>query len=191
MNAVYCQIFGIIKSKRAEFKFYDMCATSGELCSKASTLFEAIDGTLTKDGLDWDIVNVGLDNTNANIGNKNSIKSRIHEKKASYFIADCNCYLLHLAADRGDSAYSAVSGVDFQDHQVDLYYFFHSSTRRKGILTEYIEFVGLESQNIVQYVRPCWLSLEYCCNKELKKFLALKSIFLSRAEKEVIDKGAS
>ena len=51
-----------------------MCATSGEHCLKASTLFEAIDGTLTKDGLDWDnIVRFGLDNTNANIGNKNSI----------------------------------------------------------------------------------------------------------------------
>ena len=61
---------------RVEFQFYDIYATSGEHCSKASTLFEAIDGTLTKDGLDWDnIVCVGLDNTNANIGNKNSIKS--------------------------------------------------------------------------------------------------------------------
>ena len=154
MNAVYCQIFDIIKSKRVEFQFYDMCAASGQLCWKARTLFEAIDGTLTKDGLDWDIVGVGLDNTNANIGKKNSIKSRIHEKKASCFIADCNCHLSHLAADRGDSAYSAVAGVDCQDHQVDLYYFFYGSTRPKDILTEYVEFVGLESENIVQYVQP-------------------------------------
>ena len=29
MNAVYCQIFDIIKSKRVEFQFYDMCAASG------------------------------------------------------------------------------------------------------------------------------------------------------------------
>ena len=35
------------------------------------------------------------------------------------------------------------------------------------------------------------ISSEYCCNKELKKFPALKSMFPSRAEKEVIDKGAS
>ena len=62
-DAVYCQIFDIIKSKRVESQFYDMCAASGELCWKASTLFEATDGTLTKDGLDWDIVSVGLDNT--------------------------------------------------------------------------------------------------------------------------------
>ena len=96
-----------------------MCATFREHCLKASTLFEAIDGTLTKDGLDWDnIVSVGLDNTNANIGNKNSIKSRIFEKNASCFIAGCNCHLSHLAAGRGGSAYSAVSGFDCQDFKL-------------------------------------------------------------------------
>ena len=30
----------------------------------------------------------------------------------------CNCHLSHLAAGRGGSAYSAVSGFDCQDHQV-------------------------------------------------------------------------
>ena len=64
------------------------------------------------------IVSVGLDNTNANIGNKNSIKSRILEKNASCFIAGCNCHLSHLAAGRGGSAYSAVSGFDCQDFKL-------------------------------------------------------------------------
>ena len=110
-----------------------MCATTGEHCSKASTLFEAIDGTLTKDGLDWDnIVSVGLDNTNANIGNKNSIKSRILDKNASCFIAGCNCHLSNLTAGRRGSAYSVVSGFDCQDHQAHLYYSFCSSMRHKG-----------------------------------------------------------
>ena len=105
VNAVCCQIFDVDTSKRVEFKFYNTCATSGEHCLKANQLFEAIDGTLTKDGLDWDnIVGVGLDNTNANIGNKNSIKSRILEN-ACCFVADCNCHLSYLAAERSGSAY--------------------------------------------------------------------------------------
>ena len=91
-----------------------MCATSVENCSKASTLFEAINGTLTKYGLDWD--NIYFYNTNENIGNKNFIKSKIFEKNASCFIVGCNCHLLHLVAGRGGSAYSAVSGFDCQDH---------------------------------------------------------------------------
>ena len=91
-----------------------MCATTGEYCSKASTLFEAINGTLTKDGLDWD--NIYFYNANENIGNKNFIKSKILEKNASCFIAGCNCHLSHLVAGRGGSAYSALSGFDCQDH---------------------------------------------------------------------------
>ena len=122
MNAVCCQIFDVDTSKRAKFQLYGMCATSGENHSKGSTLFEAIDGTLAKDRLDWDnIVSVCIDNTNVNINNKNSIKSRILEKNASYIIVVCNCHILHLAAGRGGSAYSAVSGFDCQEYQVDLY----------------------------------------------------------------------
>ena len=187
MKALCCQIFDVDTSKWVECQFYNMRGTSGEHCSKASTLFQAINGwTLTKDGLDWDnIVSVGLGNTYANIGNKNSIKSITIEKNGSCFIAGCNCHLLHLSAGRGGSAYSAVSGSDCQDHQVDLYYFFHSSTRHKGILTEYPELVELEWENIVRYVQTRWLSSEYCCNKELKKRPALKSLFLNGAEKEV------
>ena len=117
MNAVCCQIFDVDTGKRVEFQFYDMFATSGEHCSKASTLFEAINRTLTKDGLDcYNIFSVGLDNTNANIGDKNSIKSRILEKNFSSFITGCYCHLSHLAAGRGGSAYSAVSSFDCQDH---------------------------------------------------------------------------
>ena len=37
MNAVCCQIFDFDTCARVEFQFYDMCATSGENCLKAST----------------------------------------------------------------------------------------------------------------------------------------------------------
>ena len=73
MNAFCALIFNVNNSKLVEFKFYDMCATSWEHFSKASTLFDAIDSSLTREGLDWgNVVSLGLDNTNSNIGNKNS-----------------------------------------------------------------------------------------------------------------------
>ena len=51
-----------------------MCATSGEDCGKAFALFNAIDAQIVKDGLDWEnLVSIGLDNTNSNMGNKNSV----------------------------------------------------------------------------------------------------------------------
>ena len=69
-------------------------------CTKASTLFDAIESSLTKESLDLDnvVYSVGLDNTNLNIGNKNSVKSRVLAKNPQCFIAGCNCHLAHLAA---------------------------------------------------------------------------------------------
>ena len=61
--------------------------------------------------------------------------------------------------------------------------FFKGSSRRKGILSEYLEFVELDWENFMQYVKTHWLSLQQCCDKEVKKYPALKSMFLSRVEK--------
>ena len=43
----------------------------------------------------------------------------------------------------------------------------------------------------MRYVKTRWLSLQQCCDKEIKKYPDLKSKFLSRVEKETIDKGNS
>ena len=138
-----------------------MCATSGEHCSKAVTLFNKIDETLSKDGIDWcNVISCGLDNTNSNISCKNSLKLRILEKISSCFRAACNCHLVHLAPGKGGEAYESISSFSCEDHQCDLYYFFKGSSRRKGILTEYLEFVELDWENFVRYVKTCWLSLQ-------------------------------
>ena len=138
MNVLCALIFDVNNSKRLESKFCHFCATSGEHCSKASTLFDAIESSLTKEELDWDnVVGVGVDNMNSNVGNKNLVKSTVLEKYSKCFIAGCNCHLAHLAAGKGGSAYPKVSGFDCEEHQVDLYYFFKGSSRRKGILTEF------------------------------------------------------
>ena len=81
-------------------------ATSGKHCSKAVTLLNKIDETHFKDGIDWcSLISSGLDNTNANIGSKNSLKSRILEKNSSFFEAGCNCHLVHLVADKRGQAF--------------------------------------------------------------------------------------
>ena len=189
MNALCALTFDVNNSKRVKFKFYYICVTSGQHCTKASPLFDAIDSSLTKEGLEWDnVVSIGLDNTNSNIWNKNSVKSRVLEKNRQCFIASYNCHSAHVAAGKRGSAYSNVSGFNCEEQQVDLYYFFKGCSRRKGILTEFLNFTGLEWEIFVRYVKIRWLSLEQCCNKGIKKFPALKSMFLSRVEKEIIDR---
>lgn len=162
-----------------------MCVTTGEDCGKAEVLFQAIDNNFIGDSIDWkNVIAVGLDNTNVNMGCNNSIKTRILDKNPDSFIAGCNCHLSHLAASKGADAFSSVTGFDIEDHEVDIYYYFSKSTKRKGILLEFLDFVDLEWGEIVRYVSTRWLSLEKCCDKEIRKYPALKSMFISRNESD-------
>ena len=97
-------------------------------------------------------MSVGLDNTNTNMGIRNSLKTRILSENAQTFIAGCNCHLAHLAAGKEGDAYAAITKFDCENHKVDLYYFFKRSTRRKGILKEYMDFVGCEWEGFTRFV---------------------------------------
>ena len=86
MNVLCAYIFHINNSKRVEFNSYGMCATSGGHCSKAITLFNKSDETLSKDSIDSDnVISFGLDNTNLNMGCHSSLKTRIIEKNSVAF----------------------------------------------------------------------------------------------------------
>ena len=125
MNAVAVNIFDVNRSKKVECKFYGMCVTTGEHSGKAENIFTAIDSTVTNDGVDWNsLVSIGLDNTNSNMGIRNSIKSTILQKNSDLFVAGCSFHLAHLAAGAGGQAYQGVTDFDMEDHQVDMYYFF-------------------------------------------------------------------
>ena len=190
LNSMCTLIFDVNRSNKVELKCYDMCSTTGEDASKASTLFESIEKAMGRDDIPWEnVVSIGLDNGSTNMGKRNSIKSRFLEKNAACFIAGCNCHLAHLAAATGGKAFKDKTGFNVEDHQVDIYYFFKGSTRRKGILIEYLEFTGIEWEIFTRYVSTRWLCLEKCCAKEFKKFRALKSMFLSRRDKDLIDRG--
>ena len=89
-----------------------------------------------------------------------------------------------MPAGKGGDAYAPITKFDCEDHQVDLNYSFKRRTRRKGILREYMDFVGCEWENFTRFVSTRWLSLETCCDKELKKFETLKSMFISKGERE-------
>ena len=94
------------------------------------------------------------------------MQTRILNENESCFIAGCSCHLAYLAAGAGGRAFQKVSNFDVEDHQVDLYYYFKEGTRRKGILIEYLQFVGLEWEEMSLFVKTRWLFLERCCDKE-------------------------
>ena len=147
-----------------------MCSTSGEDCSTAETLFTVINDAFKSDNLDWEnVISVGLNNTNTNMGSRNSLRTKILAKNPETFIAECICHLAHLAAGKGGEAYASVTKFDCENHQVYLSYFFKRSTRRKGVLQEYMDIVGCEWENFTRFVSTWWLFLQSCCDKELKK----------------------
>ena len=78
INPVRIYILDVKRSKQVEYKFFSMCSTSSKNCSRAETLFTAINNAVKNDNLDWDnVVPVGLDNTNTNMRTRNSLRTRI------------------------------------------------------------------------------------------------------------------
>ena len=56
---------------------------------------------------------------------------------------------------------------------------FSKSTKRKGVLVEYMEFCGQEYGKILKHSSTRWLSLERCVDRTIKNYAGLKSYFLS------------
>ena len=145
VNATCALIFDVRTSKEVQMKFYNMCPTTSENTSTAKSLFQSVDGAMKKDKLNSSkCVSFGADNCNTNMRCNNSMQTRILNENKSCFIAGCSCPLAHLTAKAGGRAFQKVSNFDAEDHQVDLYYYFKGSTYRKSILIEYLQFVGLE-----------------------------------------------
>ena len=53
---------------------------------------------------------------------------------------------------------------------------------------EYLELVDKEWENFARYLTTRWLSLEKCCDKELKKIAPLKSMFADRIRESSVAK---
>ena len=85
-----------------------------------------------------------MDNTNANIGDRNSLKTRARAKNEDIIIAGCPCHILHNASGKASEAFFAETNFDVTDHSVDLFHWFEKSSKRKSILKVYYEFCDIE-----------------------------------------------
>ena len=134
-------------------KFFDMNMLEGRDASTAECMFSSIDQQLTSNDLSWDKVSaLGLDNTNANIGDHNSIKFRALEKNLEIVISGCPCHILHNVSAKAAEAFGNVTGFSAEDHCVDLFYWFDKSSKRKSILKEYYEFCDQDYQEVIKYI---------------------------------------
>ena len=97
----------------------DMCMTRG---ASAADIFSKMDETLQQNAIPWEnCVSVGLDNTSVNLGRRNSIMTRVHEKNPALFFNGCLC---HFVASKAGDAYNQITGFDVEDFCVDIFYWF-------------------------------------------------------------------
>ena len=110
MNPITVRIYDS-SVPRIVTRFLDMCT-----CSRGTTgaLFTALDSKLAE-LLDSDIpwircTSLGVNNTSINIGNGNSLKSRITKRNDVIYFNDCPCHIIHNAAQRAGE----ISGFDLE-----------------------------------------------------------------------------
>ena len=112
-----------------------MNVIEGKEVSTAASMLKSVDNLFTKFNLKRDSVNaIGVDNTNSNIGQRNSIASRTREINKDIVIAGCPCHIMHNTDSKAAIAFTSVFGFDFDDHCVDLFFWFDKSTKRKDLL---------------------------------------------------------
>ena len=99
--------------------FFDMNLVEGRDASTAAEMFSSVDKLFIKRDISWDFITaLGVDNTNANIGEHSSLKSKALEKNYNTFLAECSCHILHNAACISRSRFATATGFDIEDHCV-------------------------------------------------------------------------
>ena len=82
-----------VNFNRVMTKFFDMDLIDGTDTSTAEAMFQSVGNQLSNHDINWDYcLAIGLDNTNVNIGDHNSIKSRAKEMNGKVVIAGCPCH---------------------------------------------------------------------------------------------------
>ena len=180
MNPATVRIFDINRSKTVTSHFYHMCVTSGRDASKARTRFDVFEEKIEADEIPWtQIVSLSVDNTNSMVCAHNSLASRLKAKNPETYVLGCPCHLAHIAASGAHDAFAKIMGISAEELLIDQYHWFEKSTKRKGILLEYMQFCNQEYGKILKHSSTRWLSLERCIQRTVEKYAGLKSYFLS------------
>ena len=159
-------------------RLLNMCCTTGQSSGTAGTIFSKIESVIDNLEVPWEnCVGISLDNTSANMGIRNSIKSRIIAKNEACNIIGCPCYIFHNTAHEGSTAFTSAARFEIEDFCVDMIYYFDKSSKRKCALKIYYEFCDQEYKQILRHINVRWLSLERAVERILKQYAGLQKLF--------------
>ena len=153
-----------VNLNRITTKFFDMNLLEGTDASTTASMFDSVNSLFEPYNIQRDhYIGIGLDSTNANIGERNSIKSRARQKNDNIIIAGCPCHILHNASSKASDTFNNITGLDISDHCVDLYCWSDKSSKRKCALKEYYEFCDLEYAHVIEFISTCWFLFGALC----------------------------
>ena len=182
MNPLAVKNFDV-NTGRVESRFLDMGATKGTDSATAASIFQKIDDVLSLHGISWSKwVGFGVDNTNVNLGSRNSIMTRVRQRSPSCYFMGCPCHLIHMhnIACKASEVFCDTSKFSLEDICVDTYYYFDKSTKRTSVLVEFAGFLNVEYRQVIKHVNIRWLRPETAVRRNLDMYP--KSYFLSSTE---------
>ena len=145
----------------------------------ADNLFQALKSSLEKHGLR--AVAFMSDTTNVMKGARSGVQKLIKNEIPTLYDVGCICHLADLTVKAGLKALP----VDIDQLFVDVFYYFHHSSKRKQQFVDlfcgssWCSLFSTEPEIILKHCPTRWLSLLKCVDQYLRQYDGLKSYFLS------------
>ena len=177
-EAVLLSIFFDDNLGRVVCRFYGL-----PVCNIATgqTLFELIEDAFTKDNIPWgNLLGFGSDGASVMLGSRNSVLSRLRSVQPHLWHIHCICHVAHLCAAHAAKKLPA----DIENFVIDLYYYFHRSSKRIEEYKEFQEFCEVEPLTILKHASTRWLSLHTSVCRIVQQWDALYSYFNSHEQLE-------
>lgn len=111
----------------------------------AEGLFEVLDRNFRDQGpLNYaNLVGLGSDGCNVMLGSRNSVLTRLKTKQPSLISFHCNCHVAALIACK-------VLPDHLEDLTVQIWYYFHKSSKQQRTLREFQAFVDGKLQKLLK-----------------------------------------
>ena len=155
----------------------------------ADNLFQALKSSLEKHGLSFEkAVAFMSDTTNVMKGARSGVQKLIKNEIPTLYDVGCICHLADLTVKAGLKALP----VDIDQLFVDVFYYFHHSSKRKQQFVDlfcgssWCSLFSTEPEIILKHCPTRWLSLLKCVDQYLRQYDGLKSYFLSCDEAETV-----
>ena len=175
MNPITVKLFDVNRS-RVVTRFLDMGTTQDVNAATASAMPEATDKAMSKNTIPWCNCKACLvDNTSANLGKFNSIKTRIIEKIQTATFLDVHAIFFITLPVKLCQNSRKFPVLMWTIHLFSTIFSTFSISQRN----KYTQFCDLVYHKMLRYKSTCWLSLDMSVNCFLSGYVGLKSYFLS------------